>query len=166
MRDAGLAAVSAWRTVRTLGADRLNAVVLCLAGFTSISATMATLGRACGGPDAGTRSAYVAYVLPFLVALYLTVSVRVAGWAQRTILATLFLTLVVKEFAWTRGNSVRMAQHYLNGKRSWRDCYARTPDLLLCNQEFPLYPDPVATHLDEKMKFLRDRRAGPFREIR
>jgi hypothetical protein len=161
-----LATVSAWRTGRTLGADRLNTVVLCLAGFTSISAAMATLARACGGPDAGLRSAYVTYVLPFLVALYLTVSMRVAGRARQLILTTFLLALLVKEIAWVPRYSVPDSHYYAAGKRWWRECYFRTANPLWCNRSFEIHANPAATHMEEKMQFLREHRAGPFRQVR
>ncbi|OFX24557.1 MAG: hypothetical protein A2V77_06810 [Anaeromyxobacter sp. RBG_16_69_14] len=55
------------------------------------------------------------------------------------------------------------AADYANGKRLWRDCYLATSDVAGCSVSFQIYPEPAATHLEEKLRFLRERRLSFFR---
>jgi hypothetical protein len=60
-------------------------------------------------------------------------------------------------------HNIEDADHYANGKRRWRDCYLATSDVAACSVPFKIYPEPAATRLEEKLRFLRERRLSFFR---
>jgi len=163
LANAGLSVWAAWRMVAPRERGRLVEMTFALASFSFLFAANTAVGRVCLGPQSAEASRYVPYLTPFLVAGYLALS---AGWrparARAAMLAALCALLIGKEALGMRQNLAHAAD-YANGKRLWRDCYLATSDVAGCSVSFQIYPEPAATHLEEKLRFLRERRLSFFR---
>jgi hypothetical protein len=161
LASAGLPAWAAWRMFAARERDRLADVTFAFASFSLLFAANSAVGRVCVGHADSSR--YIPYLTPFLVAMYLALSAggRPAR-ARSALLAALCALLVGKEALGMRDN-LADAANFANGKRRWRDCYLATSDVAGCSVSFQIYPEPAATHLEEKLRFLRERRLSFFR---
>ena len=150
---------SGWRTLVDFGRPTLHVIVACLSGFTLVFALTSAVGRACLGPGGATASRYVPYLLPFLIAVYLALSVpRPVPWTRRALLSLFFVAVVVNEAS--VGPDLAWAAARARQKALFVDCYLATGNATLCNIHAPVHPDPAATRLEEKVRFFRERRLG------
>jgi hypothetical protein len=161
---AGLACWSCWRMLATRERTRLPEIVFAFTSFSLLFAANSAVGRACLGPESAGSSRYVPYLIPFLLAAYLALSTGGSpAWPRAAALAALCSLLLGKE-ALRMHHNIEDADHYANGKRRWRDCYLATSDVAACSGPFKIYPEPAATHLEEKLRFLRERHLSFFRQ--
>jgi hypothetical protein len=161
---AGLACWSCWRMLAPRERTHLPEIVFALTSFSLLFAANSAVGRACLGPESAGASRYVPYLIPFLLAAYLALSTGGSpAWPRTAVLAALCSLLLGKE-AFRMHHNIEDADHYANGKRRWRDCYLATSDVAGCSVSFQIYPEPAATHLEEKLRFLRERHLSFFRQ--
>jgi hypothetical protein len=161
---AGLAAWAGAVTLRTGGRSRRHVVVFVLSGFSLAFALNAAIGRACVGPElaAGTPR-YVPYQLPFWVALYVAASFVAWRGLRVPALAILTVLAVLKETPSHQRTNEEAAAAWARGKRAWVDCYRASADVAACQRVFRIYPDPAATHLEQKLTFLRAHQLSFFK---
>jgi hypothetical protein len=146
-----------------MGRDRTAGAVFLLSSFSLIFTVSSAVGRVCLGTDAALSSRYVAYIIPFLVALHLALSCWIPSAQVRgLLLATFCAASVVKEYRYTEHHRV-MAGGYLETKAGFRGCVLDGFDVLACNASWPVSPDPAASRLALKFFYLRERRLSLFR---
>lgn len=160
----GFVAYAVFRFIRTTGTSALWGVTSSLAGFALLFAATTAVGRICLGLHSANASRYIPYVLPGMLALHLvlrsgTPKVR----AARVLLPLFLLACVAKELPELSTNE---AVAYHRWKVRWRDCYLALHDIYACDMRagHQVHPAPEATHLQEKLDWLEERRYTFFRE--
>jgi hypothetical protein len=146
-----------FRALKGRGGSTLWNVVSVLMAFTLVFAFVTAVGRVCIGLGAADSSRYIPYVLPGLLALYLTLRAGVPPGRTRVVALALFVSICfLKE---TSARSRREAAHESGLKRAWHDCYLRSHDIAMCNMTSgrPIFPRPEATRLQQKLDWLEAR---------
>lgn len=159
----GAFAWSAWRVLRRPLTEELDRVAFLLCGSALLFAASTALGRVCLGVPASFAPRYVTYVLPALAAAALSVRVRARGrlgW-----LPAVLLVLCVAQQVSLELQPSGYEERIVRGKQRYEACLRAGGTASRCTAQtgFVIYPDPVATRLDEKVEYLRARRLGPFR---
>ena len=133
-----------------------------LLGFSCLFALNTAVGRVCLGPGSAGSARYVPYVVPGWVAVVIAARTRARASARWALLSPVLVLITLRTFN-VRGEEV-MGQRYADGKRRWAACYRQRHDIHLCDGDtaFPVYPDPPATRMQEKLDFLEARRLNLF----
>jgi hypothetical protein len=159
----GALAFAGWVLVRLFRRDEMpGRVVAVLLGFTCLFGLNTAVGRVCLGLETAGSARYVPYVAPGWVALV----VAARCWAPRrvgcSVVAVVLVLITVRTFN-VRGE-LALGRRLADGKNRWATCYRQRHDLQACDVEtgFPLYPDPAATRMQEKLDFLEARRLNLF----
>jgi hypothetical protein len=162
---AGFVGYAGLRLLQTRGHSVLWTVCSSLAGFALLFAATTAVGRVCLGFDSANATRYIPYVLPGILALYLVIRAAAPKGGARTfvVLAGFVLACTAKELS-TFG--VEEAATYHRFKQRWRDCYLATHDIEVCDARagHPIYPEPAATHLQEKLDWLEARKYSLFQD--
>jgi hypothetical protein len=122
----------------------------------------AAVGRLCIGLDAAQGSRYTTYLILGFFGLYLCArSVRRSG----TRIALLWAVLVLALLSALRLHKSEMQSHATE-KRAWVSCYFSRHDIQQCDlmTNFKIYPWPEATHLQQKLDFLKEHRLNLYGE--
>jgi hypothetical protein len=150
-------------TVRTMGRDAGPRTVMLLVGFAFLFAMNSAVGRVCLGVEQGASSRYVPYMLCLPLAMYLAAWSIPGTTTRRALLGALLALCVIKEVRSRANESAAGAQ--ARAKRAWQACYLRLGEVRACDREsgFSIYPAPEVTHLEEKLRFLRERKLNLFK---
>ena len=161
---AGFVAYATVRFVRTRGHPVLWAVTWSLTGFALLFAVASAVGRVCLGFESANASRYIPYMLPAVLALYLVVRSYATRWPAAWLLVPVFvIACIAKELP-------RVSEFeggvYLKYKQRWRACYLATHDIAACDAwaGHAVYPNPEATHLQQKLDWLEARGYSLFHE--
>ncbi len=136
-----------------------NLVIAALTGFGLLFAANAAYGRACGGLFFASSSRYVIFLEPAILGWYFFL------WGlrpdRRRLLAVTVLILAALPA------SLRLEPQWFyfpQQKARWRSCYLQIENIEQCDQTvgFPIYPSPAATHLKEKLQFLKKTRQNLY----
>ncbi len=136
-----------------LQGDTRARLVVVLTGYTLIYAGAAAIGRVCLGLEAAESSRNATLLIPGFLGIYFYL-LKSERRRHRAWLVSLLLLVVAP-------SSVQRYHKEIEGfsamKRDWKNCYRSTEDIQYCNQSshLQLYPRPEATHLHEKLKFLK-----------
>lgn len=155
-----------WRMLASGGRERLPVVVFAFSGFSLAFAMNATIGRACLGRDAAQSSRYVPYLMPFLVAAYLIISTKLRPTrTTAAILLVLCVSFIAKECVWSADRSVGQGEYWSRRKEGWRKCYLAIENARVCSSMYsPVAADLEASHVVQKLRFLRQHHLNLFRE--
>ena len=129
-----------------------NVVIGALIGFGLLFAANAAYGRACAGMFFAQSSRYVIFLEPAILGLYFfLLGVRRERMRMLAVVGLIVAALPA---------SIRLQQEWFyfpQQKARWRSCYLRTESIQECDREtgFTIYPRPEATHLREKLQFLK-----------
>ena len=162
---AGLVAYTTVRLVRTRGDAVLWTVTSSLTGFALLFAAASAVGRVCLGLGSANASRYIPYMLPGMLAMYLVVRTHAnRSHAALTLLLVFVVACVAKELP---DVSEFEGGVYLRYKQRWRACYLATHDIGACDAfaGHAVYPNPEATHLQQKLDWLEARRYSLFRGL-
>jgi len=153
---------AAFRLIRVRGDSVFWAVVTSLSGFALLFASSSSVGRICLGFDSANASRYIPYMMPSLVAVYLVIR----SFASRSPVAYALLPVFLVACIAKEGDkrSASEAVDYLNYKQRWSDCYLSKHDIDACDAwaGHPVYPEPEATRLQQKLDWLEARRYSLF----
>jgi len=155
-----------WHGVRLWRAARwaeLDATIVALLGFTFLFGFNAALGRVClGMPAAAQSTRYMGLLVPAFLAIYL----HLLSWparGKRALALAVFAVAVLP-------NTLKMHRDPVqeNGKRAWQACYLRLEDIDSCNRltGYPPHWDVEATHLKEKLDYLKRNRLSLYSDGR
>jgi hypothetical protein len=151
---------------RPSSVERLVEVTWVLAAFTLMFAIVASAGRSCRGAGGALNSRYVPYMVPGMVALYLsTVGVLDRGTPlPRRLLAYGVLLAYLGLDVSVRSVDYRQMRYYQASKESWVRCFLKEHDARACTETaaFGIYPDPRAAGLLDKLAIMERRRLGFF----
>ena len=155
-------AYAALGLIRVRGDSIFWAVVASLAGFALLFASSSAVGRVCLGFASAHASRYIPYVLPGLLALYFVIRKSATRSPVAYALLQVFLVACIAK----EGDeySAREAADYFKYKQRWSDCYLAVHDIDVCNARagHPVYPEPGATRLQQKLDWLEARRYSLF----
>jgi hypothetical protein len=84
----------------------------------------------------------------------------VSGRHLRRIASVVFVVLLLVNAAWIPKGAHRFSE----AKNTWAACYLRSGNIELCDavSGSPVHPDAAATHLREKLEFLKRNRLSLF----
>lgn len=143
------------------GAANIDRIIVAFTGFSLLFLCDAAVGRVClGMPWAAQASRYMGLLIPAFLALYfhlLTVRSRL----KRTILIWALAILLIP-------STFKAPERYLSRintfKRAWKECIVQRDDIDGCDRDtkFMPYPDPPATHMREKLDFLKRNRLNLY----
>lgn len=122
-------------------------------------------GRLCGGLWTARASRYVIYLESGVLGVYFYL-LNIRRTPARTILLTGLVATVLAASSYI--NTWEMG-YFPNIKLQWKRCYFMNKDANFCNQivGFPIYTqDPEATHLQEKLEYLRATRQNLFTDAK
>lgn len=153
---------SAWRMLRQAD-DELHRAVFLLSGAALLFAGSSAIGRVCLGQAAAYAPRYIPYVLPGLAAAALLLRTRLRRGGRW--LAAALLVLCLAQQVGFELRRTYYEERTLPGKRRLLAClrFGWTARQCILGSDFPIYPDPVGTRLEEKVEFMRARQLGPFR---
>lgn len=124
----------------------------------SIAFTLSTAyGRVVVSVFQSQESRYVTLLIPFYLAVYLTLSMLKSNCRNSLIIFTVFFYIYFSSL-----NTYLIYQHGLNKKKilnNWKECYLEQEDIKKCNLKygFSVYPDNIGGNkqLKEKFDFLK-----------
>lgn len=134
--------------------------IMVMLGFSLAFSVFASPGRVCAGlPDAAQTSRYATLLIPAFLGIYFYL-LTVRGNVLRRIALVWFALFLTPGHV----HIARMADRFADGKRAWTDCYRRTESIRYCDSttHFKIYPEPEATHLKEKLNFLKEHKLNLF----
>ena len=161
---AGFAAYAGFRLLRTRGDSIFWAVIVSLAGFALLFASATAVGRICLGIYSANASRYIPYMMPGLLALYL----MIRRFASKSPVAYALLPVFLVACIAKEGDKIARneAADYLKYKQRWSECYRSMHDIDACDAwaGHPVYPQPAATRLQQKLDWLEARHYSLFRD--
>lgn len=154
-----------FKKLRARGSDAWvrDAAIAALLGYVILFCLNTAYGRLCLGLQSAASSRYTEYVVLGFLGLYLSaLSTR-----SRNLRAFLVIFLLVLSlFSARRLNRIDAGglEAMSNGKRAWRQCYLAGHDIRECDafSHFNIHPNAGATHLQEKLDFLEQRRLNLY----
>jgi hypothetical protein len=132
-----------------------DAAIAALLAYCAVYCLSTAYGRLCSGLIAAFSSRYTFYVVLGFFGLYLyALSIRSRNLRVSLVLV-LLVYAVLGALPLNRVDALNLA-YLSNGKRAWRECYLARHDIHECDTltHFPIYPNPEATRLQEKLDFL------------
>jgi ABC-type multidrug transport system fused ATPase/permease subunit len=123
-------------------------------------------GRLCIGLDAAQSPRYTEYMQLGFLGLYLCVLTISRHWLRTVLLLVMGVSLL--QSVPTRAIDLNTMKHFSDVKRSWKNCYLATGQISQCDRVtgFWVYPRPEATHLHEKLDFLKQRKQNLYDDIK
>jgi len=133
-------------------------IIAALSGYAMLFCINTAIGRICLGIDAGQAPRYMAYLITGFLALYLTL-LEMRKNVRRNLMMGSFLAFIawcglhLNEMDWLT------ARNRAHDQRAWRECYLKRESVEECDAitGSKIYPWPQATHLQEKLQFLKQR---------
>lgn len=150
-----VAAVGWWRAFRQSEKVRgLHLAAMILTAYSICFCLFAALGRTCMGLDTAVASRHINYVQLGILGLYLgALAVRRPVW--RWWLPALLVIALLPSLRVPPSDESVMEYHRAV-MSAWRTCYLGGGSIAQCDKRTnPIYPWPEATHLEEKLEFLR-----------
>jgi hypothetical protein len=143
---------SLWSVRRRL--HRVNAIVLVLAGYSLIYATAAAIGRVCLGMQAAESSRNITLLIPAFLGIYFYLLNRKQSHCAR--IAIPILLVAVLPSCIQRNH--KEIEGFAAMKQSWKNCYLTHENIAYCDavSHLQLYPAPNATHLRDKLRYLKE----------
>lgn len=137
-----------------------NAIPAILIGYTLLFCAVSAYGRACLDPINAFASRYTNYIAAGMLGLYLY---SIGGKKEQKILQRSLLMMLLLGSVWPHGAAEEM-QFAHDIKSRWRSCYLRTEDIQQCDAAAGhwIYPAPEATHLKEKLEYLKQNRLNLY----
>jgi hypothetical protein len=143
-----------WRN--TFAVDDITRIIFILLSYSLLFCLSSAIGRVCMGMHSADAERYLPHLVPAFLGFYFFLLVHKKRIWSRSAL-TLFLTAsIVSAVHLTRYN--RNGISYLrDGKRAWKSCYLKAEDIAACDKTtgFKVYPRPEATHMKEKLEYLK-----------
>jgi len=142
------------------GLNRANVGVLILTGYTLVYAAAAAIGRVCMGMQAAGSSRNITLLIPGFVGLYFCLLNR--NQSRHTRIAIFVLLLAVLPACIQRNH--KEIEGFSAMKAAWKRCYLANEKVAYCDAQshLQLYPKPTATHLNEKLAYLKENRLNLY----
>lgn len=133
--------------------------------YTALYIGATAIGRVCLGPAQGSSSRYIPYIVPSLIALWISISLLNIRH-KRYILAGILSIFMVSELYWRQRDMNNTFKSYIDGKRAWASCYLNNPNIKYCNKVtgFFVYPPVNEDKFKEKLDLLQRKKWSIFKE--
>jgi hypothetical protein len=131
-----------------------------LIGFSLLFAATNAVGRQCLGPEQPFSSRYSTLIIPAFLGIYFFLLSK-AWFGMRNLVLALWVILLLPS---SLVIPVTEINWYSGGKSRWADCYRHTSNVRYCDEfsHFAIYPSPAATHLQEKLDYLKQNHLNLF----
>jgi hypothetical protein len=155
-------ACALWGARRTLaaGRDALGRAAFVVCGFALAFAALTAIGRVCLGLEVAVAVRYVPYVLPALATTFVAAAAR-PPLGARWLAPAMALLVVASEARltarWSPGPLPERKARFLA-------CVRAGGTAASCTDETGLALHPRPATVEPKLRFLRERRLGPFRD--
>lgn len=155
-----------WRLLRHNGPklaqeDRDRGIIIVgLTAFTLLFCVNTAYGRLCGGLQVALQSRYAIYLEPAVLGFYFFL-LSLRQTAVRKFLLSGFLMAVVAASLYRDRGGMGFIK---NVKQSWKTCYLQTENIQECDRVagLPNYTNAQATHLHEKLEYLKKTRQNLY----
>jgi hypothetical protein len=145
-----------YRFLRNQGKPSHQTVGITLTGFSLLFTINAAVGRICLGMEAAHAARYIPYLTTgFLGVYFLLLSVR-RDWTRWALVGLFTVVLAAGAVPFSQSQAHGLAAIQVR-KQAWKECYLEKENVDYCNSRtgFRIYPFPAATHLQEKLEFLK-----------
>lgn len=152
-----------YQFLRRRGDPAYQIVGITITGSSLLFAINAAVGRLCHGIEGAHAARYIPYVMPAFIGIYFSLLSLRGLWTRRALVA--IFTVVVLAGAVPFSRQERRGLVSMHGlKTAWKVCYLQTGSIDYCNSHtrFQIYPVPAATHLEQKLEFLKAHRLNLF----
>jgi hypothetical protein len=148
--------------------DRRRYLVIAgILGYALLFCLNTAIGRICLGTDAGQASRYIPYLILSFFGLYLSILT-----IRRSQMRKLMISIILLFGVWCGLNLSYIdwlkARNRVHDQRAWRECYLQHESVKQCDTitGSPIYPWPEATHLQEKLQFLKQKHLNLYSDQR
>ncbi|HEX7961517.1 MAG TPA: hypothetical protein VF493_16465 [Terriglobales bacterium] len=133
-------------------------VVAALMAYALLFCLNTAIGRICLGIDAGQASRYIPYLILAFFALYLSI-LEIRPSITRKLMLSGALVFAVWCGLHLNYMDWLIARNRAHDQRAWRECYLQRESVAECDAitRTKIYPWPEATHLQEKLQFLKQK---------
>jgi hypothetical protein len=156
----GVLARNLWLVLKRGMAQGGILVVAILTGYSLLYAAAAAVGRVCLGMGAAGASRYLTLLIPAFLGIYFHLLMRRSGY-QRTLLMSMVLLTVLPSCVQRNHKEI---EGFSAMKHAWKDCYRAIENVQYCDSfsHLQLYPRPPATHLQDKLNYLKQNRLNLY----
>ena len=142
-------------------------VIAALSGYALLFCANTAVGRICLGVDAGQAPRYVVYLITGFLALYLS-CLAIRNETRRNVAVCIFLAFAAWCGLHLNSADWLTARNRAYDQRAWRECYLKRESVKVCDalSNTKIYPWPEATHLQEKLQFLKQKHLNLYSDQR
>ncbi len=142
---------SLWTLLKDTDSD--SRISFILTAFTLIYAAAAAVGRVCMGMQAAASSRNITLLIPGFLGIYFYLLNRKDS--NKVKIAIYVLLLAVVPACLQRNH--KEIEGFSAMKAEWKQCYLAHENVEYCDSasHLQIYPKPSATHLDEKLAYLK-----------
>ena len=153
-------AVNFWLLSKYGMAQHGRLLVVILTGYSLVYAAAAAVGRVCLGMEAAGFSRNLTLLIPGFLGIYFHLLMSRTGYG-RTVLLTTLLVAVLPNCVQRNHKEI---EAFSAMKRAWKDCYRASENVRYCDtlSNLKLYPRPEATHLEQKLNYLKQNRLNLY----
>lgn len=152
-----------WLIIKTRSLSPTLLVIFSFISFSAIYAVNTAVGRVCLGTFTAQSPRYITLLIPGWLALYFAVLLWKSDILRIGMLAifTVFFGLMpLRHYNQINTNFAPLTA----ARQTWATCYVETENIDECDQlaKQKVYPNAQATHLQEKLDFLKQHRYNLF----
>jgi hypothetical protein len=153
-------ALNFWLVSKRGIAQHGSLLVVILTGYSLIYAAAAAVGRVCLGMEAAGFSRNLTLLIPGFLGIYFHLLMSRTRYS-RTLLMTTLLAAVLPSCVQRNHKEI---EGFSAMKRAWKDCYRAAENVQYCDNlsGLQLYPRPEATHLEQKLNYLKQNRLNLY----
>ena len=146
--------------------DSTRRVIAILFGYSLVVATAAAVGRLCLGMQYAQSSRYVTYLIPAFLGFYFRILQMERPQARKIVLGLMMISTGIPAI-WLSRSDKGTLRWLSSGKQAWRACYLQSEDIARCDavSRFPVYPNPEAVHLKEKLEYLKRNQLNLYSDV-
>jgi hypothetical protein len=156
----GVLARNFWLVLKHGIAQGGSLVVVILTVYSLLYAAATAIGRVCLGMEAAAASRYLTLLIPAFLGIYFHLLMSRRDYKRNLLLAGLLVAVLP--------SCVQRNHKEIEGfsamKHAWKDCYRATENIHYCDafSQLQLYPRPEATHLQDKLNYLKQNRLNLY----
>lgn len=152
-----------WLIVRESRDRQSYLVIAALSAYALLFCLNTAIGRICLGITAGQQPRYIPYLITAFLSLYMA-SAIIRTSQMRAVVLSIFLVFAAWSSLHLDTWTWLSARNRSYDQRAWRECYLKRESVKECDAitGSKIYPSPEATHLQEKLQFLKQNRLNLY----
>jgi hypothetical protein len=152
-----------FQTIKSKSFSLKNIVPFLFLGFSIVYALNTALGRVCLGAETAQSPRYMTLLIPGWLAIYFSVLLLKSDIWKTAILSifiVLFVVLPIRRYDYFNQLFTGMTEQ----RQKWAACYLEKENIEECDKQTgsKVYPNASATHLQEKLNLLKQKRYNLF----